>query len=111
MNPLIRYAFVSPDASVYQALEVINQSPSKGGPTGIALVVGGENRLLGILTDGDIRTLLLNRINLEEPIKKYMNKTPITVSKGLKGSAVVRALRSTSPHRLSRVAVTVFPSR
>ena len=45
MNPLIRNAFVSPDASIYQALEVINQSPAKGGPTGIALVVEGENRL------------------------------------------------------------------
>ncbi len=93
MNPLIRNAFVSPDASVYQALEVINQSPAKGGPTGIALVVEGENRLLGILTDGDIRTLLLDRIDLDDPIKKHMNKTPVTVSKDLKGSAVVRALR------------------
>ena len=93
MNPLIRNAFVSPDASIYQALEVINQSPAKGGPTGIALVVEGENRLLGILTDGDIRTLLLDCIDLDDPIKKHMNKTPVTVSKDLKGSAIVRALR------------------
>jgi UDP-N-acetyl-D-mannosaminuronic acid dehydrogenase len=93
MNPLIRHAFVSPDASVYQALEVISRSPSQGGPAGIALVVEGENRLLGILTDGDIRTLVLGRVDLEEPIKKYMNKMPVTVSKNLRGSAVVRALR------------------
>lgn len=93
MNPSIRYAFVSPDASIYQALEVISQSPSQGGPTGIALVVQGENRLLGILTDGDIRSLVLDRVNLEDPIKNHMNKTPVTVSKDLKGSAIVRALR------------------
>lgn len=93
MNPLIRHAFISPDASVYQGLEVIHQSPSKGGPTGIALVVEGENRLLGILTDGDIRTLILGHVDLREPIKKHMNKTPVTVSKALKGSAIVRALR------------------
>ena len=93
MNPLIRNTFVSPDAPIYKALEVINQSPSRGGPTGIALVVEGENRLLGILTDGDIRTLLLDRIDLNDPIKKHMNKTPITVSKDLKGTAIVKALR------------------
>ncbi|MDC0945993.1 nucleotide sugar dehydrogenase [Nitrospinaceae bacterium] len=93
MNPLIRNTFVSPDAPIYKALEVINQSPSRGGPTGIALVVEGENRLLGILTDGDIRTLLLDRIDLNDPVKKHMNKTPITVSKDLKGTAIVRALR------------------
>ena len=93
MNSLIRHAFVSPDDSVYEALEAIHSSPSKGGPTSIALVVEGENRLLGILTDGDIRTLILDRVDLEEPIKKYMNKTPVTVSKHLRGSAIVRALR------------------
>ena len=93
MNPLIRHAFVSPDESIYHALEVISRSPSLGGPTGIALIVQDNNSLLGILTDGDIRTLLLNHIDLEEPVRNHMNKTPITVSKDLKGSAIVRALR------------------
>ena len=93
MNSLIRHAFVSPAASIYEALDIIHESPSKGGPAGIALIVEDDNRLLGILTDGDIRTLILNRVDFNEPVKKHMNKTPVTVSKDLKGSAIVRALR------------------
>lgn len=93
MNPLIRHAFVSPDESIYHALKVIGRSPSFGGPTGIALVVQDDNHLLGILTDGDIRTLVLDHVDLEKPIRSYMNKTPITVSQNIKGSAIVRALR------------------
>jgi UDP-N-acetyl-D-mannosaminuronic acid dehydrogenase len=93
MNSLIRHAFVSPDASIYKALEVISHSPSQGGPTGIALIVENKNHLLGILTDGDIRTLILDKVDLEEPIKNHMNKMPVTVSKDLRGSKIVRALR------------------
>ena len=93
MNSLIRHAFVSPNASIYEALDIIRQSPSKGGPVGIALIVEDNNHLLGILTDGDIRKLILNRVDFNEPVEKHMNKTPITVSKNLKGSAIVRALR------------------
>ena len=93
MNPLIRHAFVSPDESIYHALKVIGRSPSFGGPTGIVLVVQDDNHLLGILTDGDIRTLVLDHVDLEKPIRSYMNKTPITVSQNIKGSAIVRALR------------------
>ena len=93
MNPLIRHAFVSPDDSIYKALEVISKSPSKGGPSGIALVVEDQNHLLGILTDGDIRTLTLGFVDFNEPVKNHMNTTPVTVPKDLNGSAVVRALR------------------
>jgi CBS domain-containing protein len=80
MNPLIRHAFVSPDESIYHALKVIGQSPSFGGPTGIVLVVQDDNHLLGILTDGDIRTLVLDHVDLEKPIRSYMNKTPIMIN-------------------------------
>ena len=93
MNSLIRHTFVSPDASTYEALDIIRQSPSKGGPVGIALIVEDDNHLLGILTDGDIRTLILNRVDFNDPVKKHMNKTPVTVPKDLKGSAIIRALR------------------
>ena len=94
MNSLIRHAFVSPDVSIYEALDIIRLSPTKGGPSGIALIVEGDNRLLGILTDGDIRKLILNHVDFNEPVRKHMNKTPITISKNLKGSAIFRALRS-----------------
>lgn len=43
----------------------------------IALVVDENNKLLGTVTDGDIRRGLLKHINLSEPVDEIMNHHPI----------------------------------
>ena len=93
MNPRIRPALVTKGTSTFEAMETIKKSPSQGGPAGIALVVDDDLALLGILTDGDIRQLVLDRQDLSQPVSKFMKKNPITVEKGLKGADMVRALR------------------
>ena len=52
---------------------------------GIVLVVDGERRLLGTITDGDIRRAMLSRIDLEQPVDLLLARkagtpyaTPIT---------------------------------
>ncbi|MFA6924576.1 MAG: aminotransferase class I/II-fold pyridoxal phosphate-dependent enzyme [Bacteroidales bacterium] len=50
-------------------LQVINENGK-----GIAFIVDDRNKLHGILTDGDIRKLLLEGCKLQEPIKNLINK-------------------------------------
>jgi len=64
-------------SSLKDAIEEI--SNKKVGFTGI---VSNENKLMGILTDGDLRRALLNKKNINSSIEECMTKDPIT----LKGS-------------------------
>lgn len=57
--------------SLRDALRVIEQSLAK-----IAVVVDGDRRPLGTLTDGDIRRALLAGAALEAPVTDHMNALP-----------------------------------
>lgn len=60
------------DSTVRNALKTI----SNGGIR-IALVVNNKNKLLGTITDGDIRRGFLNGLNLDSPINSIIFKKPI----------------------------------
>jgi CMP-N-acetylneuraminic acid synthetase len=46
------------------------------GHTGVMLVVNEQNRLLGLLSDGDVRRALLQDLSLNIPIEQVMNINP-----------------------------------
>ena len=46
---------------------------------GIGIIVNESNEVLGILTDPDIRRLILQSIDLNEAVTKLMNKVPVLV--------------------------------
>jgi dTDP-glucose pyrophosphorylase len=48
----------------------------------IAVVVGGDGRLVGTLTDGDVRRCLLAGGTLETPISQAMNSSPLVAREG-----------------------------
>jgi len=60
------------DSTVKDAMRAIDIGAMK-----IAVVVDDENRLLGVLTDGDIRRGLLDGLNLDDTIKTIIQKSPI----------------------------------
>ena len=60
--------------SLKHAIEEI--SNKKVGFTGI---VDSENKLMGILTDGDLRRALLNKKDIDSSIEECMTKDPITL--------------------------------
>ena len=62
---------IAPTASIRQAIQAIEE-----GVLQIALVVDPNLRLLGVVTDGDIRRGILRSIPLEEPVEKVMNHLP-----------------------------------
>ena len=65
---------VTPKESIRNTMEVIDKNSSQ-----IALIVDDEYRLVGAVTDGDIRRAILKGIGLQEPVDKIMNKHPVSV--------------------------------
>jgi dTDP-glucose pyrophosphorylase len=62
------------DHSIRVALENIDRAGTQ-----IALVVDDQMRLLGTVTDGDVRRAILNGVDLSSPISQIMNPSPKTV--------------------------------
>ena len=67
----VEETLVKLDWSVHHVMEQINRNGQ-----GIAVVVDGEDRLLAIVTDGDIRRAILNGIDLEKPIQVLIEQRP-----------------------------------
>ncbi|WP_440681198.1 nucleotidyltransferase family protein [Candidatus Pelagibacter sp. HIMB1623] len=64
------------NAKIKEALKIISD-----GRIQIAIVVDKKGKLLGTLTDGDIRRGLLNGLNVDSSIRSLVFKKPITVKK------------------------------
>lgn len=65
---------MSPDTTLKDAIRTIDQGALK-----IALVVDGDQRLVGTVSDGDIRRGILKGCALEERVQEVMNSTPTVV--------------------------------
>lgn len=70
---------ISPDCSIQELIQVIDAGALK-----IALVVDEEHRLLGTVTDGDVRRGILDGISFDRPARDVMNPEP-TVSQSSEG--------------------------
>jgi dTDP-glucose pyrophosphorylase len=71
MNMDVTQLFVSTAASIRDAVVRIDHTA-----TGIALVVDADRRLLGTITDGDVRRGLLAGIGLDEPVQSLLDRRP-----------------------------------
>ena len=65
--------FISPVATIRHALEIIDSGSIK-----IAIVSDEHRRLLGTLTDGDIRRAILKGMGLDDSIETIYYRTPTT---------------------------------
>jgi dTDP-glucose pyrophosphorylase len=72
MNDFTRI-LLSPRATIRQAIEIIDSGAMK-----IALVADENHKLLGTLTDGDVRRAILTGKGLEESIESIYYRTPTT---------------------------------
>ncbi len=63
---------VSPDTSIKEALKLIDEKGLR-----IALVVSDERKLLGVVTDGDVRRGILKSLSLDDEVSLIMEKDPI----------------------------------
>lgn len=77
-----------PDAPVKRAVEILD-----GNPAHIALVVDETGRLLGTITDGDVRRGLLKGAGIETPVERVMQRQPVTAPLGTGREAAVAIMR------------------
>ena len=68
---------IKAEDSLRRSFEIINASAIQ-----IALVVDEAGRLLGTVTDGDIRRGILKGVGLDEEVGKVMNSRPVTAKIG-----------------------------
>ena len=83
-----------------QIMGVIEQIDSKGQK--LAMVVSEDGRLLGTVSDGDIRRAILRGISLQEPVARIMNASPITMGPQVSRRQAVELMQET---RISLIPV------
>ena len=66
----------------------------------IALVLDRQRRLLGILTDGNVRRAILGGRSLQTPVSEVMTKNPTAVHAETSREAMLAILRRTTFHHL-----------
>lgn len=76
----------SPDSSIRDVLRLIDRYGR-----GIAVVVGRDRKVVGTVSDGDVRRAILRGVDLDESVRDVMNIHPVVVRKG------------TSPEVLGRI--------
>jgi len=84
---------ITPEISVLQAIEAIDS-----GALQILLVVDHAGKLLGSVTDGDIRRAILQGFDLNGLVSEVMNPSPISVIKGAPRDVVLFLMQSKSIH-------------
>lgn len=65
---------ISPDTKIQQTLKIIDVHSLQ-----IALVVDSEKKLIGTVTDGDIRRGLLRGVSLNAAVAEVMNSAPVSI--------------------------------
>lgn len=100
MQARLKNILVGPEATILQALEAINN-----GARQIALVVDEGQRLIGLVTDGDIRRGLLRGIGLDQPVSLVMTTQPTTVLGSGGWTGALELMRRLSIHQVPVVDV------
>lgn len=73
----LRKAFIKKDFTIKEVMEKISEAIKAGLPGGIALAVDEKERLIGVVTDGDIRRALLSNYKMEDKVEEILIKDPI----------------------------------
>lgn len=82
---------ISPESSIKHALEIIDNQAMR-----VALVVDQDRKLVGIVSDGDIRRGLLNNLTLVDLVTEVMNSSPTIVKEGLSREELIELMERKS---------------
>lgn len=86
---------VQPEMPILDALKRIERGSAQ-----IVLVVDAERRLVGTLTDGDVRRAILRGVGLDSPVSTAMNASPLSAVDGVSQDAAVALMRERAIHQL-----------
>ena len=85
--------------NIINAISIITK-----GCVGAAFIVDNMNKLVGIITDGDLRRGLENKIALNENVNKIMKRNPIRISPE---EELIKALEIMQINKVSVLPVTI----
>ena len=88
-------SFISTQSSLRQVITAIDQGTAQ-----IALVVDAEQKLIGTVTDGDIRRGLLRGETLESPAEQVMHREFRFVREGVEEQEVLAMMRQEVLHQI-----------
>lgn len=80
---------IKPNDSLEYAIKVLHE-----GGVRITLVADKNNKLLGTVTDGDIRRALINKFTMRSEIKLVMNSEPIKATKDFSKKELLQLMTS-----------------
>lgn len=86
---------ICPTVSIHDAIEAIERSHIQ-----IVLVVDAEGRLLGTVTDGDIRRGILKGIRLDQPIHLIMKKKPVVARENESRERILSIIKKKVIHQI-----------
>lgn len=89
---------VNKDDSIISALEVLNNAGTQ-----FVAVVDSEKKLLGAVTDGDIRRGLLRGVQVQDTVEKVMNPKPKTLASNTPRAKILKIMKEKDLHHLPLV--------
>ncbi|MES3025461.1 MAG: nucleotidyltransferase family protein [Pseudomonadota bacterium] len=92
---LWRQALLPADASLHQAIRCLDESGLQ-----IVILVCDGGKLVGTLTDGDIRRGLLRGLELGSPVARIINTDPLVVPPQLGRDTVLQLMQANKVHQL-----------
>ncbi len=81
--PFHKHALVGISESIFDAIKKIEAAVMSGGESGIAVVVDEQHRVLGVVTDGDIRHAICQKQDLMESVSSIMTVDPICITENI----------------------------
>jgi len=90
--------FISPKSSIRDAIEVIDNGAAQ-----VALVVDSNKKLLGLVTDGDVRRGIIKNLSLDGAVSSIMTNSPIVLSLGAKKAEILQLMREKLIHHIPLV--------
>jgi dTDP-glucose pyrophosphorylase len=85
----IRSMLVPPGATIRDTMRCIDEAGFE-----IALMVADDGRLVGTISDGDVRRALLGGAGMDDPVDPYVSRRPITVGPGTGRAAAIDIMRA-----------------
>lgn len=89
MSQKWKNTLISPKFTIKEALVVIDKEALRG-----AIVVDKSNKLLGIVSDGDIRRGIISGISLDDSVSKVMNIKPTIATPGTSRQQLIEIMES-----------------
>ncbi|REE84512.1 CBS domain protein [Paenibacillus taihuensis] len=84
-----RKLLVTTDETILETLQVLDANAKQ-----IVLVVDGDDKLRGTVTDGDVRRGILKGLSLNAPVTEVMNKNPIMIRMGEERETILAVMKS-----------------